>query len=111
MEKEKLPPIPTPVAQRWREFKIQVIPAVVFLCAVTSIVFLWLNHVQPMGVIGSAETNWVNVVCTQDGLLDELYVERFQTVTAGQDIGIIVKTDPEFIKASIASVQADLKVQ
>src|SRR6185503_14136033 len=111
MEKEKLPPIPTPVSQRWREFKIQVIPTVVFLCVVTCIVYLWTNHVQPLSVIGSVETNWVNVTCLQDGVLSEMAVERFQNVTEGQEIGIIIKTDPELIKATIASVQADLEVQ
>lgn len=111
MQKEKLPPIPTPVSQRWREFKIQIVPLLVFLTVVACIVQLWRSHVQPVGVIGAVETNWVNVTCLQDGVLSELFVERFQTVTAGQEIAVITKTDPELIAASIASVQADMKVQ
>lgn len=110
MEKEKLPPIPTPVSQRWREFRIQVLPFVLFLGIIVGIVFLWKSYVQPVGVIGAAETNLVNVTSLQDGMISELFVERFQNVTTGQVIAVVVNTDPELIKAQIESVQADIKV-
>ena len=81
MEKDKLPPIPTPASQRWREFRIQVLPFVVFLTVLTGIIFLWKSYVQPTGVIGYADTNLVNVTSLQDGLVSQLLVERFQDVT------------------------------
>lgn len=110
MEKDKLPPIPTPASQRWREFRIQVLPFVVFLSVLSGIVYLWNAYVQPAGVIGSAETNMVNVTSLSDGLISELLVERFQTVTNGQPIAVIVNTDPELVRAQIESAQADIKV-
>jgi multidrug resistance efflux pump len=110
MEKDKLPPIPTPASQRWREFRIQVLPFVVFLSVLSGIVYLWNAYVQPVGVIGSAETNMVNVTSLSDGLISELYVERFQTVTNGELIAVVVNTDPELIRAQIESAQADIKV-
>jgi len=110
MEKDKLPPIPTPVSQRWREFRIQILPFMVFLLVLTGIVYLWKTYVQPVGVIGYADTNLVNVTSLQDGVISEMFVERFQNVTTGQVIAIIVNTDPELIKAQVESVQADIKV-
>jgi multidrug resistance efflux pump len=110
MEKDKLPPIPTPVSQRWREFRIQILPFVVFLSILTGIVFLWKSYVQPVGVIGYADTNLVNVTSLQDGMIEELFVERFQSVVSNQVIAIVANTDPELIKAQIESVQADIKI-
>jgi multidrug resistance efflux pump len=110
MDKDKLPPIPTPASQRWREFRIQVIPFVVFIGILVAIVYLWKNYVQPVGVIGAVDTNTVNVTSLQDGMLSELLVERFQSVTAGQDIAVVVNTDPELIKLQIATVQAEMEV-
>lgn len=110
MEKDKLPPIPTPASQRWREFRIQVLPFVVFLSVLSGIVYLWNAYVQPVGVIGSAETNMVNVTSLSDGIVSELFVERFQNVTNGQLIAVVVNTDPELIRAQIESAQADIKV-
>ena len=110
MEKDKLPPIPTPASQRWREIRIQVLPFVVFLTVLTGIVFLWKSYVQPVGVIGYADTNLVNVTSLQDGMISELFVERFQNVTNGQVIAVVVNTDPDLIRAQIESAQADIKV-
>jgi multidrug resistance efflux pump len=110
MDNDKLPPIPTPALQRWREFRIQVLPFVVFLAVLTSIVYLWKSYVQPVGVIGYADTNMVNVTSLQDGTIAELFVDRFETVTSNQVIAVVINTDPELIKAQIESVQADIKI-
>lgn len=110
MEKDKLPPIPTPASQRWREFRIQFLPALVFVMILVGIVYLWRSYVQPIGVIGYADTNMVNVTSLQDGLVSEVFVERFQNVTTGQVVAIIVNTDPALIQAQIESAQAEIKV-
>ena len=110
METEKLPPIPTPFSQRWREFRIQVLPFLVFIGALIAIVYLWRNIVQPMGMVGFVETNQVNVASLQDGLISELYVERFQEVKKDQPLCVVAKTDPELIAATIAAAKADLLV-
>jgi len=110
MEKDALPPIPTPATQRWREFRIQFLPAVVFALVLCGIVFLWRSYVQPIGVIGYADTNMVNVTSIQDGLVSEMFVERFQNVVTGQVIAIIVNTDPALIQAQVESAQAEIKV-
>src|ERR1043166_3234465 len=110
MEKEKLPPIPTPVSQRWREFRIQILPFIVFLGILSGIVYLWKTYVQPSGIIGYAETNMVNVASLQDALVTELAVERFQNVVTGQVIAVVSATDPELLKAQITAAQADLEV-
>lgn len=110
MDTEKLPPIPTPASQRWREFRIQVFPFIVFFAAIIGIVYLWRGYVQPVGVIGFVETNAVNVTSLQDGLLSEVFVQRLQSVTAGQPIAVVVKTDPELIRAQVATMQAELQL-
>jgi multidrug resistance efflux pump len=107
---ESLPPIPTPPAQRWREFRIQVLPLVIFLITLVAIALMWRNFVQPSGVIGHVEAVQANVISLNDGVITDLAVERFQTVTNGQVLGQVQVTDPEMLQASVGSVQADLKV-
>ena len=108
--KDKLPPIPTPASQRWREFRIQVLPFVIFLGALVAIVFLWKAYVQPIGVIGFAETNQVNVTSINDGIVDQLLVQQFQTVTQGQVIAVVVTTDPRLLEAQTNAEKADLNI-
>jgi multidrug resistance efflux pump len=106
--KDKLPPIPTPASQRWREFRIQVLPVVVFAAAVLGIVYLWKNFVQPVGIVGLAQTNTVNVTCTVDGLISQLLVEPFQTVTQGQVVAIVQAADSDVVQAESEAAIAEL---
>jgi multidrug resistance efflux pump len=110
MEYDKLPPIPTPFSQRWREFRIQVLPFLVFIAALVGIVYLWRCVVQPVGIVGFVETNQVNVASLQDGLISELYVDRFQPLKKDQPICVVTKTDPELINATIQAAKADIQV-
>jgi multidrug resistance efflux pump len=107
---ESLPPIPTPPAQRWREFRIQILPLVVFVITLIAIAWMWRNFVQPSGIVGSVETITANVTSLNDGVITDLAVDRFQYVTNGQVLGQVQVTDPELIRASLLAVESDLKV-
>lgn len=108
--KDKLPPIPTPASQRWREFRIQVLPVVVFATAVLGIVYLWKNFVQPVGIVGLAQTNTVNITSTVDGMIAQLVVEPFQTVTQNQVIAIIQASDSDAVLVEGMSAISELEL-
>ena len=106
---DSLPPIPTPVAQRWREFRIQVLPVVIFVGILSMTVLMWRNFVQPSsGVAGEAEVVKASAISSHGGIIAELHVDLSQCVTNGQAIGTIVGTDPDVLKAAVATVEADL---
>jgi multidrug resistance efflux pump len=107
---ESLPPIPTPPAQRWREFRIQILPIIVFVGIIAAIAIMWKSFVQPSGVVGEVEAVRANVISLHDGIVAELNVDRLQYVTNGQVLGKIVSTDPDVLKATVVSIQADLQV-
>jgi multidrug resistance efflux pump len=107
---ESLPPIPTPPAQRWREFRIQILPLVVFIITLVAIAWMWRNFVQPSGIVGQVEAIQANIISLNDGVITDLAVDRFQFVTNGQVLGQVQITDPEMLKASLAAVESDLKV-
>ena len=107
---DSLPPIPTPPAQRWREFRIQILPVIVFLCLLATIALMWRNFVQPSGVVGEVEAVKANIISLHDGIVAELHVDVLQRVTNGQVIGTIIGTDPDILKTSIAAIESDLKV-
>jgi hypothetical protein len=64
---DKLPPIPTPAAQRWREFRIQVLPIFMFAGVALSVAFLWNSFVAPTGLVGQVEAVTSDVISLQDG--------------------------------------------
>jgi len=107
---DSLPPIPTPVAQRWREFRIQVLPLLVFVGVITAVALLWKDYVQPVGIVGEVETVRANVIPIQEGTLVELTVDRFERVSKDQPIGKFVTTDSALQEVELNAIAADLKL-
>lgn len=107
---ESLPPIPTPPAERWREFRIQVMPLMTFVVVLLGVVLLWKQYVVPSNIIGEVEAVRANVISSVDGTLKELKVKRFQRVAAGEEIALVSTMDTATLEASFRQVEAELKV-
>lgn len=107
---DPLPPIPTPVAHRWREFRIQALPVVTFIAVIAGIIFLWNGYVVPTNLIGEVETTQALVITTLPGTIKEIKVKRFQHVSAGEEIALVNTFSPEAQQASLRAIEADLKL-
>ena len=107
---DTLAPIPTPPAQRWREFRIQTLPIVTFLVVIVCVGLLWKQYVLPTNIVGEVEAVRANIISTVPGTLRELKVVRFDRVTNGQVIAMISTMDTELFQASLHSIEADLKL-
>src|SRR5688572_23208262 len=107
---EPLAPIPTPPAQRWREFRIQALPVLTFLAVLACVVLLWRDFVVPTNVIGEVETTRAMVISVVPGTIKEIKVQRFQHVKAGDEIALLNTMDPNALQASLRVIEADLKL-
>lgn len=107
---EKLPPIPTPVSTQWREFRYQYMPVITFVAIVAAVVVMWKNYVVPPMVLAQVEPVTSNVISTQPGVLTALYVERFQRVKKGQEIGVVNVIQTNVLASSLDTIRADLQV-
>src|SRR5437867_1332139 len=106
---DSLPYIPTPVSQRWREFRIRVMP--VFFFAVLAIVVgaLWRQvAIPPTLAVGFVETNGVTVSMPLDGQLAQMAVRRFQQVKANDQICQAIIKPANILTAELAVVQAHI---
>src|SRR5215510_707629 len=101
---ESLPKIPSPPAHRWREFRIRVMPVVVFF------VVLWKNHLSAPTVMGEVEVVKADIKSEKVGTLANLSVTRFQLVTNGQILAKLITADDEALTASLDVIEADLKL-
>jgi len=110
MDSEILPPIPTPAGQRWREFRIRALPVFVFLLVLAGTVFMWANYLQPVGIVGLVETNAVNVVTVQAGLLSKLDLNRFDVVSNGQVLCEVAPYDEDQLKAELGAIESSVNL-
>lgn len=100
----RLEPIPTPVRVQWREFRLRVLPPVLFLLVMGLTVLLW-EEAGVGGVPGMAEAEPTLVTAPQGGLLGEVLVAPFQVVRAGQPLAVLQPADP---RTSFDRLQAEL---
>jgi multidrug resistance efflux pump len=107
---EPLAPIPTPPAQRWREFRIQALPILTFIGVLFCVVILWRGYVVPTSIVGEVESTHANVISSVPGTIKELKVQRFQRVKAGDEIAQISTMDAETLQAALRAIEADLKL-
>src|SRR5213594_3144403 len=90
----KLPPIPSPPGKLWREFRIQLLPVLVFLGAVVAAGVLWKTSLAAPSLVGQVESIQAEVRSPDTGVLAMLYVTDHQVVKMGDVIGEVDTSDP-----------------
>src|SRR5688572_13260585 len=89
-----LPPIPTPLANVWRELRIQVIPIVVFVMVVCGAVYVWRTLPGSSDIKGVGEGVRSVVTSPRIGVLQRLEIQPYQWVKAGDPLVTILPVDP-----------------
>jgi multidrug resistance efflux pump len=107
---ERLPPIPTPSAQLWRQLRLQYLPVVIFVAGVAGAAMLWTQWVAPPTLVGEAEAVRTELRSGQAGLLANLNIDVLQPVKAGQIIGKVMVNDSKLLDASLGVIQAEIEV-
>ena len=107
---ERLPPIPTPSSQLWRQLRLQYLPVVIFVAGLAAAAFLWTQWVAPPTLVGEAEAIRTELRAGQAGMLAELNTDMLQTVKAGQTIGRVFITEAKTLDASLAVIRAEIEV-
>jgi len=103
----ELPNIPTPASMYWREFRIRFLPVIVFGLVAASCVVLWKYAGVGGGLPAMAEGVRSTVSSPQLGLLQQVKVQPYQMVEAGQPIAVIIPQDP---RAQMDILAAELQL-
>ncbi len=100
--------IPTPPAQRWREFRFKALPVIVFGCALAAVIILWHNNVSAPTMTGEVATVSANVIAPESGVLTNVLVGRFQKVKAGQEIACVLASNPAKIDSQLGLIRGNI---
>ena len=105
-----LPPIPTPPALRWREFRIRFLPAVVFAAALGTSVWIWNYHLAAPTLVGEVEVRRAHVASVQAGMVTRLNVDQFAEVRLDDPVAEVQVCDPRYLEGVIGVVKAEAEV-
>lgn len=98
---EPLPRIPAPPGAVFREFRIAVLPVVVFATVLGMTVVTWKRYVGPSQLVGEVEAIRAQIAPPQSGEIAALQVRFLEQVRAGQPLAVVIPTDPRAIAAKL----------
>lgn len=108
--RDRLPPIPTPAGQVWRQIRLQYLPILTFGVGLLGAATIWTQWVAPPTLVGEAEAIRAELRSAQPGTLARLDVDLLQSVTAGQVLGYVHVSRPEVLDASLGMIRAEIEL-
>lgn len=107
---EERKPIPVPPARRWREFRIRVLPVVVFLCVAGAVAMLWQTHVAPAHMTGLVVADVYELRSPRDGVVHQMNKDRFDPVSANETVLTLYPAHTERIQAELDVIRAEVEL-
>ncbi len=103
-------PIPIPLARRWREFRIRVLPVLVFLCVAGAVAMLWKTHVAPAQMTGLVIAEMYELRSPRDGVVYEMNKARFDLVGENETVLTLYPANSERIQAELNVILAEVQL-
>lgn len=100
--------IPTPPAQRWKDFKLNGVPVLMFGACALLAVSLWRSNMTTTTLVGEAEIVQASVTSPQSGSLAQVQVARLDQVAKDQVVAHVVTTPPKVVEATLSVIKAEI---
>jgi len=101
--------VPVPLKQRFQDFRLRIVPILIFCAALIGLATLWKNNVSAPTLVGQAEPYDSRITCYKPGMLTQFEVTRFQDVKKDDPVGQVLVTDPKILASSLAVIQAEIE--
>jgi multidrug resistance efflux pump len=101
-------PIPVPLAQRWKAFRLGVLPVLSFVAACALGVMLWNRQLVTTTVVGEVWGKRVDIVVSLDGILTP--TRQWQLYDQVNEGEVMAQLDDGPTRALIATVERELKM-
>ena len=108
MNPDPLPPIPSPAAHQWRQFRVNLLPHVTFGLVLLAVIWLWGRNLANPLLTGQAEGFESDVASPRAGRISQLKVVLYQEVKAGDVIAIVDALDPMILSNTVSLAQAEM---
>jgi len=103
-------PIPIPFKQRLKEFRVNILPLVVFIISGLTVAMLWSDQVTSPGMIGEVVSDSSRVASPADGMLINFYFQPYDEVEQGQLLGQIQRGDSLYLNAMLDEIRSEINL-
>ncbi|MDG5766887.1 biotin/lipoyl-binding protein [Balneolales bacterium ANBcel1] len=107
---ENFDKIPVPPSRKWREMRVRILPFLIFALVALVVAYLWKDRVDAANMVGYVVGQQAEIRSPQNGSLADISVRPFDTVSAGDQIGRLITTDPRIVEAELSVVLAEIEL-
>ncbi len=101
-------PIKVPIKQKLREFRLRIVPVVVFGAVLFFVMYLWDLRVYNPSFIGRVHAEVAMITSPQTGLIKNLMVSEFDRLSKGDPIATIEIADSNLVKSRVAAISSQI---
>ncbi len=103
-------PIPIPLSQRWRDFRMRLLPIIVVGFTIFTVAGIWREHVAAPTMLGEVAAVRSTVNSPEAGSLANLHVKAFDRVQSGDSLAQVIRTDPRVVEHTLAVIGAEIEL-
>ena len=103
-------PIPIPWSQQWRQFRVRMLPVLVFILAVGGIAMLWEHDAAPGSIFGEVYAPSSMANSPRAGWIEGGPFTLHAHVEAGQEIAIVRPLPADQAKLALAVLQEEIRM-
>src|SRR5690625_779069 len=85
--KKQYEPIPVPFKQRFNQFRVRILPLIIFIITILAVISLWKDRISTPGFIGEVVSDYSTVSSPGDGTIIHFLHEPFDSVEKGEILG------------------------
>lgn len=108
MNKKDYDPIPISASRKFQQFRLGILPLLVFLIAAASVYLLWEDQVVSDTYSGTVMADTALVKSPADGRLELLAVREFSKVDAGDTLAYIFPADSALTEARLNVIRSEI---
>ncbi len=102
-------PLRIPLSRRWLQFRMTVVPFVVFVVSLGVVAWTWYYHVAAPTLVGKVQAIRAEVTSPRTGTLAGFSFTTYDWVEQGQPIGTIHHSTPDIIDRTLAVTRAEIE--
>lgn len=103
-------PIPIPWSQHWRQFRMRLLPVLVFLVALGAVATLWERDAAPGFIVGEVHAPATMVNSPRAGWIEGETLVMHRQVEAGEEIAIVRIIPPDHARLALAVLHEEIRM-
>src|SRR5690625_6628803 len=106
--KKQYEPIPVPFKQRFNQFRVRILPLIIFIITILAVISLWKDRISTPGFIGEVVADYSTVSSPGHGTIIHFLHEPFDSVEKGEILVYLAPKSSVLLNVQLNLIQSEM---